>query len=111
MDLAFNSQVEPIDAGADVYQLVRDGAVEGCGLLHLHGLALAGSAGDGTARQRRQLSGTAGAEADGLEPPIGLVNSVAAIVFLGSIAMSVGLNVRDWRRAKRVGTTNLLGSA
>lgn len=36
----------------------------------------------------------------GWNPPIGLVNSVAGVVFVGSLAMSVGLNVRDWRRSR-----------
>jgi hypothetical protein len=37
----------------------------------------------------------------GWNPPIGLVNSVAGVVFLLSIGLSVGLNLRDWRRARR----------
>lgn len=36
----------------------------------------------------------------GWNPPISLVNSVALVVFLLSLGMSIGLNVRDWRRKK-----------
>ena len=38
----------------------------------------------------------------GWDPPVGLANTVAMIVFLSSLALSIGLNVRDWRRRRSV---------
>ena len=37
----------------------------------------------------------------GWEPPGSLANEVAKWVFLSALAMSVGLNARDWRKRKR----------
>ena len=34
----------------------------------------------------------------GWSPPIELANMVAAVALLGSLCLSIGLNVRDWRR-------------
>lgn len=36
----------------------------------------------------------------GWDPPIALANNVAGVVFLTSLALSIGLNVRDWRRRR-----------
>ena len=36
----------------------------------------------------------------GWNPPVALVNSVAAVVFIVSISASLYLNIRDWRRAR-----------
>lgn len=38
----------------------------------------------------------------GWDPPVGLVNSVAAAVFAFSLVASVVLNARDWRRRHRL---------
>ncbi|MCH8978737.1 MAG: DUF2784 family protein [Armatimonadetes bacterium] len=37
----------------------------------------------------------------GWSPPIGLANAVAKWVFFAALAISVGLNVRDWVRVRR----------
>lgn len=36
----------------------------------------------------------------GWDPPIGLVNAVAAAVLVSSVACSVWVNIQDWRRAR-----------
>ncbi len=36
----------------------------------------------------------------GWDPPVPLVNAIALWVFVISLTMSVGLNVRDWRRTR-----------
>jgi len=38
----------------------------------------------------------------GWDPPLALANNVAGVVFLTSLALSIGLNVRDWRRRRVV---------
>lgn len=38
----------------------------------------------------------------GWNPPVTLVNGVAAVVFAVSLGMSVTLNVRDWRTQRRL---------
>ena len=37
----------------------------------------------------------------GWDPPVQLANSIALWLFVFSFAASLGLNTRDWRRAKR----------
>ncbi len=37
----------------------------------------------------------------GWDPPVSLANTVAMWVFIFALAMSVGLNVRDWRKRRR----------
>jgi hypothetical protein len=40
----------------------------------------------------------------GWTPPIQLANTVAVVVLLGSLSLSIGLNVRDWRRRRLAGS-------
>jgi len=40
----------------------------------------------------------------GWSPPIQLANMVALVVLLGSLSLSIGLNMRDWRRRRLAGS-------
>ncbi|HLK14203.1 MAG TPA: DUF2784 family protein [Fimbriimonadaceae bacterium] len=42
-------------------------------------------------------------ELSGWDPPVSLANTVAGIVFGTSVALSVGLNLRDWLRVRAAG--------
>lgn len=42
----------------------------------------------------------------GWDPPVSIANTVALVVFLSSLALSIGLNIRDWTRVRRAPATS-----